>query len=82
MGKGNMDKAKEDFMRAYELTDGKDQEVIKGLHDLKAKIAQQKQKEIEFSQNMINKMKDVEMDYPKPTPKEEEKNEDLDEMNA
>ena len=35
MGVGEMNKARSDFNRALDLSNGKDQEVIKALHDLK-----------------------------------------------
>ncbi len=34
---GEMNKAKSDFNKAHELSGGKDQEVIKALHELKDK---------------------------------------------
>jgi hypothetical protein len=39
LGTGDIPKAKADLTRAYELTQGKDANVIKGLQSIKDKIA-------------------------------------------
>ena len=50
---GEMNKAKADFTLTNELGGGKDQEVIKALHELKEKERLHKQRELEFSKNML-----------------------------
>lgn len=40
-------------MRAYEITDGKDKNVIQGLKQLKDKKEQHKQSEIQLSKKML-----------------------------
>jgi hypothetical protein len=50
LGQGKVPQAKADLMRANELTGGKDQNIIKGLHQVKEKIAIDKQKEKEMNQ--------------------------------
>ncbi len=54
---GELNKAKTDLMRAYELTEGKDVNVVTALSLLKEKQELQKKKEIEMSQKMINNTK-------------------------
>ena len=56
MGIGEFNKAREDFNKVLELTDGKDQETIKAMHEMKEKIRQQKENEIKFSQNIVKKL--------------------------
>lgn len=50
---GEMNKAKNDFNRALELSDGKDQEIIKALHELREKKKLHRQRELEFSKKML-----------------------------
>lgn len=50
---GENNKAKQDFNRALELSNGKDQDVIKALHELKKRQDIQRQREIEFSRKMM-----------------------------
>ena len=54
LGSGYVDKAKSDLTRAYELTQGKDQNVIKALHELKAQVAKNKEKEKEIVKKMLS----------------------------
>lgn len=48
LGMGDITNSKADLTRAYELTGGKDSNVIKGLQSLKEKIAQNKEREKEL----------------------------------
>ena len=50
---GEMNKAKSDFKKALDLSGGKDQEVIKALHELKDKEELHMQRQKEFTQNML-----------------------------
>jgi tetratricopeptide (TPR) repeat protein len=50
---GDLKKAKEDFLKANELADGKNGQVIQGLKTLKAKLEENRVKERELSQKMI-----------------------------
>jgi hypothetical protein len=53
LGQGKIPLAKADLTKAYELTGGKDQNVIKALHQLKEKIASDKEKEKEMLKNIF-----------------------------
>ena len=53
LGQGKIPQAKADLTRAFELTGGKDQNIIKALHQLKEKIATDKQKEKEMVKNIF-----------------------------
>jgi len=51
---GEFKRSKDDLNKALELSQNKDPEVIKALHELKEKQDASKRREIEFSQKMIN----------------------------
>ena len=53
LSQGKIPQAKADLTRAFELTGGKDQNIIKALHQLKEKIATDKQKEKEMVKNIF-----------------------------
>lgn len=54
LGTGDVEKAKSDLTRAYELTQGKDSNVIKALHDLKAQVQKNKELEKELVKKMLS----------------------------
>jgi tetratricopeptide (TPR) repeat protein len=53
LGSGFIEKAKADLTKAYEVTNGKDQNVIKALHELKEKVAKNKVQEKELVKKML-----------------------------
>ena len=53
LGQGKVKQAKADLTKAYEITGGKDQNVIKALQQLKEKIAQDKEREKELVKNIF-----------------------------
>ena len=55
---GDLLKAKQDLLRANELADGKNGQVLQALKELKTKQEQNKQKEIELSKKMIIRKND------------------------
>lgn len=50
---GDLEKAKQDLVKANEIADGKNGSVIQALKDLKVKVEENKLKEIELSKKMI-----------------------------
>ena len=53
LGNGDYEKSKNDLTKAYEVTQGKDQNVIKALHELKEKVAKNKEQEKELVKKML-----------------------------
>jgi SPX domain protein involved in polyphosphate accumulation len=53
LGSGFIEKARNDLNKAYEVTNGKDQNVIKALHELKEKVAKNKVQEKELVKKML-----------------------------
>lgn len=54
---GDLTKAKEDFVKANDLADGKNGQVIQALKMLKAKFEENREKEREMSKKMIQRKK-------------------------
>jgi tetratricopeptide (TPR) repeat protein len=53
LGSGFIEKARADLNKAFEVTNGKDQNVIKALHELKEKVAKNKIQEKELVKKML-----------------------------